>query len=166
MVVDRLGGARSFTRVELVRLIERLHRAHRDTRRRFELTDYHWLVLYTCLRLFCDLHNDDATGAEDRIGPYEIERIDFDAIVDRFFFDSDFLMGATLLAAEEAAPGQLLVTPQAWKIAAGVRPEPEDLRLTPVERVRESEDARPVDHRVPASGYVGCYPLRQREQGH
>jgi hypothetical protein len=153
-----------FTRVELVRLIDRLWRAHRDGRRRFELTDYHWLVLHSCLRLFCDLHNDNATGAEDRVGSYEIERIDFDAIVERFFFDTDFLMGATLLAAEEAAPGQLLVTRQAWKIAAGLRPEAEDLRLRPVERVRESEDDPKADHSVPASGYIGSYPLREREQ--
>ncbi len=154
-----------FTRLEVVRLIDRLRRAHRDRRRRFELTDYHWLVLYSCLRLFYDLHNDNATGAGDRIGPYEIERIDFDAIVDRFFFDTDFLMGATLLAAEEAAPGQLLVTRQAWKIAAGLRPEAEDLRLTPVERVRGRAGDPKAQHRVPTSGYIGSYPLREREQG-
>jgi len=154
-----------FTRAELVRLIDRLRRAHHDRRRRFELTDYHWLVLYSCLRLFCDLHNDNATGAEGWIGPYEIERIDFDAIVDRFFFDTDFLMGGTLLAAEEVAPGQLLVTRQAWKIAAGLKPDAEDLRLKPVERVRESEENLQASHRVPSSGYVGSYPLREREQG-
>jgi hypothetical protein len=117
-------------------------------------------VLHSCLLLFCDLHNDNATGAEDRVGSYEIERIDFDAIVERFFFDTDFLMGATLLAAEEAAPDQLLVTGQVWKIAAGLRP----LRLRPVERVRESEDDPKADHSVPASGYIGGYPLREHEQ--
>lgn len=122
-------------------------------------------MLYSCLRLFCDLHNDNATGAEGRIGPYEIERIDFDAIVDRFFFDTDFLMGATLLASEEVAPGQLLVTRQAWKIAAGLRAGPEDLRLTPVEHVRGSEGDPKAQRRVPTSGYIGSYPLREREQG-
>jgi hypothetical protein len=56
------------------------------------------------------------------------------------------------------------VTRQAWKIAAGLRPEAEDLRLRPVERVRESEDDPKADHSVPASGYIGSYPLREREQ--
>jgi hypothetical protein len=149
-----------FTRVELVRLIDRLRRAHHDRRRRFELTDYHWLVLYSCLRLFCDLHNDGATGAGDRVGPYDIERIDFDAIVDRFFFDTDFLMGTTLLAAEEAAPGQLLVTRQAWKIAAGLKPDAEDLRLKPVERVRESEED--LCDMAPGEGGVREWPIMSR----
>jgi hypothetical protein len=147
-----------FTRQELVRVIDRLRRASRDERRRYELTDYHWLVFYACLQVYCDLHNDGATG--DQVGRYEIEHIDFDAIVERFFFDTDSLMGATLLAAEEAAPGQLRVTRQAWKIAAGLRPEAEDLRL------RRSGDARGESvRRVPAVGYVGPYPLRERGEG-
>ncbi len=119
-----------FARKELVRVIDRLRCANRDERRRYELTDYHWLVRYACLEVYCDLHNDGVAG--DQVGRHEIEHIDFDAIVERFFFDTDFLMGATLLAAEEAAPGQLRVTRQAWKIAAGLRPEAKDLGLTVV----------------------------------
>jgi hypothetical protein len=150
-----------FTRKQLVRVIDRLRLASRDERRRYELTDYHWLVLYVCLQVYCDLHNDGATG--DEVGQYEIERIDFDAIVERFFFDTDFLMGTTLLAAEEAAPGQLRVTRQAWKIAAGLRPEAEDLRLTVVGRLGDVH--REAVRRVPAVGYVGPYPLRERGEG-
>ena len=122
-------------------------------------------MLYACLQVYCDLHNDGAIGAGDRVGPYEIEHIDFDALVERFFFDTDFLLGATLLSAEEAAPGQLRVTRQAWKIAAGLRPEAQDLRLTAVgpsgESARDAESVR----RIPASGYVGSYPLRERGEG-
>jgi hypothetical protein len=140
-----------FTRRELVRVIDRLRRASCDERRRYELTDYHWLVLYSCLQLYCDLHNDGAIGAGDQVGPYEIEHIDFDALVDRFFF--------------EAAPGQLLVTRQAWKIAARLRPEGKDLRVTAVACSGESEGGRDPVRRVPASGYVGPYPLREREEG-
>ena len=151
-----------FTRRELVRVIDRLRRASRDERRRYELTDYHWLVLYVCLQLYGDLHNDGAAG--DQVGRYEIEHIDVDAIVERFFFDTDFLMGATLLAAEEAAPGQLRVTRQAWKIAAGLRPEAKDLRLTVVGRVGPSEDDREPGRCVPAFGYVGSYPLREHAE--
>src|SRR5437773_7836170 len=40
-------------------------------------------VLYACLHVYCDLHNDGGIGSGDRVGPYEIERMDFDAIVDR-----------------------------------------------------------------------------------
>jgi hypothetical protein len=152
-----------FTRRELVRSIDRLRRANRDERRRYELTDYHWLVLYVCLQVYCDLHNDGATG--DQVGPYEIEHIDVDAVVERFFFDTDFLMGATLLAAEEAAPGQLSVTRQAWKIAAGLRPEAKDVRLKVVGRSGESTGDPEVVPRIPACGYVGSYPLRENADG-
>lgn len=154
-----------FTRQQLARLIDRLLRASRDGRRRYELTDYHWLVLYSCLQIFCDLHNDGATGTEDEVGPYEIEGIDFDAIVERFFFDTDFLMGASLLAAGEVAPGQLGATRQAWKIAARLRPEAKDLRVVEVASSAESEGGRESVRRVPARGYVGPYPLRAREAG-
>jgi len=152
-----------FTRRELIRVIDRLRRASREELRRYELTDYHWLVLYSCLQLYCDLHNDGAIG--DQVGPYEIEHVDFDALVDRFFFDTDFLLGATLLSAEEAAPGHLRVTRQAGKIAARLRPEAKDLRLTTVAASGESEGGRESVRRVPASGYVGPYPLREREAG-
>ena len=154
-----------FTRRELARLIDRLLRASRDTQRRYQLTDYHWLVLYSCLQVFCDLHNDGATGAEDQVGPYEIEGIDFGAIVDRFFFDTDFLMGPVLLAAGEVAPGQLGATRQAWKIAARLRPEAGDLRLKAIASPGESEADPEWAGCVPAGGYVGPYPLREREDG-
>jgi hypothetical protein len=63
--------------------IDALQRASQDARRWYRLTDYHWLVLYACLHVYCDLHNDGGIGSGDRVGPYEIERFDFDAIVDR-----------------------------------------------------------------------------------
>ena len=148
-------------------MIDRLRRASRDERRRYELTDYHWLVLYACLQLYCDLQNDGATGAEDQVGRYEIEQIDFDALVERFFFDTDFLLGAALLSAEETAPGQLRVTRQAWRIAAGLRPAAKDLRLTAVAGSGRSAGDPESARRIPASGYVGPYPLRERgEAGH
>ncbi len=152
-----------FTRRELIHVIDRLRRASRDERRRYELTDYHWLVLYSCLQLYCDLHNDGAMG--EQVGPYEIEHIDFDALVGRFFFDTDFLLGATLLSAEEVAPGHLRVTRQAWKIAARLRPEAKDLRVTAVGHSGDRLGSREAVRRVPASGYVGPYPRREREEG-
>lgn len=148
-----------FTRRELVRVVDQLLRVSRDVRQYYELTDYHWLVLYSCLHIYCELHNDGATGTGDRVGRYDIEHIDFDIVVDRFFFDTDFLMGATLLSAEEVAPGQLLVTRQSWKIAAKLKPEADDLKLTKAERTLDREVDQESAHQVPLSGYVGPYPL-------
>lgn len=154
--------ARVFSRPQLIRIIARLLRASRDEQRWYQLTDYHWLVLYACLQVYCDLHNDGATSTGDKVGPYEIERIDFDALVEQFFFDTDFLMGSLLLEAEEKAPGHLFPTHEAWKIAAGLKPEPKDLRLTSVERGAPEETVR-RRRAIPASGYIGPYPLRERD---
>ena len=74
-------------------------------------------------------------------------------------------MGPVLLAAGEVAPGQLGATRQAWKIAARLRPEAGDLRLKAFASPRESEADPEWAGRVPASGYVGPYPLREREDG-
>ena len=57
--------------------------------------------------------------------------IDFEALVSRFFWDTDFRMGAVLLQAEEWKPGRVQASRQAWKIAAGLRPDPEDLQIVP-----------------------------------
>ena len=86
--------------------------------------------------------------------------IDFEAIVSRFFWDTDFRMGVVLLQAEERKPGRVQATRQAWKIAAGLRPDPEDLQIVPVERSEEEIWPPDPDERpVPESGYVGPYPL-------
>src|SRR6266511_3503989 len=52
---------------------------------------------------------------------------------------------------------------QAWKIAARLRPEANDLRVTALARSRVSEGGGDSVRRVPASGYVGRYPPRERE---
>lgn len=67
-------------------------------------TDMQFLVLYDALEHFTDLYNDDMKlpieCRELRYGPYPIEYIDFDAIVEIFFWDTDFLInlphGATV----------------------------------------------------------------------
>ena len=94
------------------------------------------------------------------MGPYIIETIDFEAIVSSFFWDIDFQMGPVLLEAEELAPGRVQPTRQAWKIAAGLRPDSEDLQIAAISRSAEEiwpfdPDERPM----PESGYVGPYPL-------
>jgi hypothetical protein len=64
-----------------------------------------------------------------------------------------------------AAPGYLGVTRQASTIAARLRPEAKDLRMRAVVSTGENEGSGASARRVPASGYVGPYPLREREAG-
>jgi hypothetical protein len=150
---------RFFERRELVEVLDRLLRAQRHTTM-YEISDYHWLVLYECLAVFCELHNDATLDDDARVGPYIIDTIDFEAIVDRFFWDIDFQWGSVLLEAEERAPGRVQATRQAWKIAAGLRPDPEDLRIAAIPRsAEEIWPSDPDERPVPQSGYVGPYPL-------
>lgn len=151
-----------FSRSKLVSVVDNLLRASRADDL-YVPTDYHWFVLYVCLEMYCDLHNDDATGTGDKVGAYEIESIDFDAIVERFFWDTDFLLGPVLLQAEEKSPGFLQASRQAWKIAAGLKPAPTDLKLRLVRRSKAPAWWREQPSKVPVSGYVGPYPLREVE---
>jgi hypothetical protein len=58
-------------------------------------TDYHWLLLYEVLQNFCVIHNDLAPGAPKGwrpVGEFKLSQIDFDALVDIYFWDTDFLI--------------------------------------------------------------------------
>lgn len=150
---------RFFERGELVEVLDRLLQAQRPPAV-YEITDYHWLVLHECLEGFCDLHNDGALDDDGRVGPYVIDSIDFAALVDRFFWDIDFQWGSVLLEVEERAPGRVQASRQAWKIAAGLRPDPEDLRIAAIPRsAGEIWPDDPDERPVPSSGYVGPYPF-------
>jgi len=87
--------------------------------------------------------------------------IELGYIADVFFFDTDFLFGTELIVAREhnldLAPG---VTPQATKIAAGLKPEPDDLKLMPI-RPSESWSESAARTAVPIFGYIGPYPMRE-----
>ena len=128
------------------------------------VTDFHWLVLRTSVNVFCELHNDGALGSDGRIGPYVVDRIDFEAVVERFFFDTDFLFGPELRVAMERGTVLPDVTPQTLKIAARVKPDEADLALVPIEpsasMAQRNEFVVP-----PGSGYIGPYPMRERSPG-
>ncbi len=150
---------RFFDRKELLEVLDRLLEASQQPAM-YEITDYHWLVVHECLEMFCGLHNDDALGDDGKVGPYIIDTIDSEAIVSRFFWDTDFHMGSLLLEAGERAPAQMLATRQAWRIAAGLRPDAEDLQIVPVQWGEEEIwPPEPDERPVPESGYVGPYPL-------
>jgi hypothetical protein len=119
--------ARYLDRTQALEQVAKLHEALRaDGLYRF--TDYHWLLLYECLDVFCDLHNDHEW--EGTVGPYTIDQIGLGGIVDRFFFDTDFAFDADFVVAREFSLFTVPdVSPQARKIAAGLKPDPDDLAM-------------------------------------
>ena len=137
--------------------IGRILAASRDPRVH-QLTDYHWYIVYHCLTYFCDVHNDwareEKTGTCS-VGPYEIGQIDFDSIVDHFFWDTDFLEAEYLLDLTKHHRQQAGISDEAWSLAAGLRPHPDELAI----QVWEDEagwDAEPDEY--PPSGTITVYP--------
>ncbi len=100
----------------------------------YQPTDYHWLLLYDCLRVYCDIHNDDAQEAPTQtlpVGPYQIGPIDFDALVDLYFWDTDFLLeGHTLAGLGPDGRMSVDVADEVFGISQGLPPHPDGLRLT------------------------------------
>ncbi len=154
--------ARSFSPRVAVQVIDRLLFAHKDNQL-YQLTDYHWLLIYICLSRFCEIHNDfvsEHTSGKYPVGPYEIGSIDFDAIVDNFFWDTDFLMEDILLDVGSEGRKQLGVSPEAFGIAAGLAAHPSELEI------RLSNDGTACgsgQDPYPDDGPISCYPLGEED---
>lgn len=78
---------------EVVRVLAQLSAAMNDSQV-YRLTDVHWLVLYETLKNFCATHNDLLDDFDQRIRPvgdYNIGEVDGEALVEIYFWDTDFL---------------------------------------------------------------------------
>ncbi|MEJ2230617.1 MAG: hypothetical protein P8X46_05490 [Nitrospirales bacterium] len=103
----------------------------------YRLTDYHWLLVYECLKNYCVWHNDQVTDGSMPfivLGGYRFGMMDFETMTDRYFWDHEFL---ELLCANAAEPdvcscGESTDTSD-LDLSYGLRPHPQKLRLTPVE---------------------------------
>ncbi len=79
---------------EAVRVLVQLLAAVNDSQV-YRLTDLHWLVLYETLKNFCATHNDlldDFDQHTRPIGDYNIGEVDGAALVNVYFWDTDFLL--------------------------------------------------------------------------
>lgn len=100
-------------------------------------TDYHWLLLYECLRNYCVWHNDQVQDGPESftlLGGYRFGPVNFDTMTDRYFWDQEFM---DLLYANAAEPDDCVcegpVGGTEADLSYGLRPHPYKLRMTPVE---------------------------------
>jgi hypothetical protein len=122
----------------------------------YYLNDCHYLLLYETLECFVDIHNDSVAVSrtkKDRressfIDPFHIEFIDFDELVDLFFFDIDFLKPAEAML---NMPPEFKQTfnPEAFAISQGMMPHPEELELK-LDRIED-----PGLYKISAPEYFG-----------
>jgi len=87
-------SSRRFTPYSAVRMMHQMLSVCRDPMV-YRLPDDYWLVLYESIRNFCLSHNDlldDQGNGVRLIGKYQIGFVDDDAIVNIYFWDTDFLI--------------------------------------------------------------------------
>ncbi|HEY3197189.1 MAG TPA: hypothetical protein VGJ57_04180 [Nitrospirales bacterium] len=87
-------------------------------------TDYHWLLLYEVLQNFCVIHNDLAPTAPKGwrpVGEFKLSEIDFNALVDIYFWDTDFLIAS--MRGSYRQPDELPLVPIEPTLWVGHRPD-------------------------------------------
>lgn len=112
-------------------------------------TEYHWLLMYECLQVQIKVLNDvplpslvaqlttlatahDALYLSLPARDQEIEgfHIDVEALIDTYFWDTDFLMDAESFARLSAeAKTKLGFSPSVFGVTQGLAPHPEELVL-------------------------------------
>ena len=112
-------------------------------------TEYHWLLMYECLKSLIEVLNDDplpsivkqlmtlATAQDALYLSLPIRgkgnasfHIDFDALVDTYFWDTDFLMDAEQFSQLDAdAKMRLGFSPSVFGVVQGLAPHPDELVL-------------------------------------
>jgi hypothetical protein len=120
-------------------------------------TDYHWLLMYECLQGQIERLNEDPLAplvnlltalatAQDalyltlppRAQDVEGFSIDFEALVDMYFWDTDFLLDAEQFARlEPDAKASLGFSPSVFGVIQGLAPHPDELVL------RRAEEGAP-----------------------
>ena len=103
----------------------------------YRLTDYHWLLVYECLKNYCAIHNDIIRDEQTRglcIGLNHVGEIDFDQLTELYFWDSDFLfVFGSQEGFRETATFQCEEVESNPDLTVDIGPLPTQLTLTPVE---------------------------------
>lgn len=136
------SAARCFTAQRAAPVIKDLLDASNDESALYQVTDYHWLLLHDCLLNFCVVFNDTAKEEDRRIGGTKIQEVDFDWIVSFYFWDVDFLMPAEILdkMGHEVRTTIGRFSDEAFAIAHGMEPHPDEIRMEKEELPSPAED--------------------------
>ena len=104
----------------------------------YRITDYHYLLLFDCLRNYCDQFNMVAEEEPEGVlalGEYKIAEIDFEGIVEVFFWDTDFAYSPELIEGiGENVRKAMGMTEQVFGIAEGWEPHSEELLVERLDR--------------------------------
>ena len=97
----------------------------------YQLTDYHWLLLYEALWRFCELFNDEPKQIAPTLAKqYGINEIAFHELIDWYFWDTDFFTSPdSLINIGENGRKQMGFGEEAFGVVQRWVPHPEEIRI-------------------------------------
>ena len=97
----------------------------------YQLTDYHWLLLYEALWRFCELFNDEPKQIAPTLAKqYGINEIAFHELIDWYFWDTDFFTSPdSLINIGEDGRKQMGFGEEAFGVVQRWVPHPEEIRI-------------------------------------
>ena len=116
-------AARFFTASQAREQLLAIQKIFHDERL-FQLTKYHWLLLYECLDTFAQGFNEQPVGW--LATKYGIQRIDFRNLIQLFFCDTSFL-GDHLAKMSRQETRTMLIWPESIGLTAGFKTHPDEL---------------------------------------
>jgi len=125
-------AARNFSKETSIGLLRKLIKYNRASGL-WELNDYHYVLIYDALKMFCEAMNEVAEDGGKPIltlNRYKIWEIDFEALTAVYFPDTDFLMSPDTIADLPAdAKEKLGMKKETFGVVMGMRVHPEELKI-------------------------------------
>lgn len=119
--------------------LEKIITAHKS-KKAFTITDYHFLILYVALAEFCELFNDDMLG-KISFGGIQPSQLDFEQLVDIYFFDTDFLFDQeTINGLSVEQKDEMAISPVVFSIANNLTPHADELKISETDELEAEEE--------------------------
>jgi hypothetical protein len=103
----------------------------------YQLTDYHWLLLYEVLKNFTEVFNDEpegVVGGKELVTKYGRKKVDFHDFIDCYFWDTDFLADPDgMINMGHESRQSMGLNQEAYAVIQRWAPHPEELALTKVD---------------------------------
>ncbi len=129
-------SAKCFTPALAEKTLKDLLRASQESAL-YQLTDYHWLLLYELLLIFTNVFNDDpegVVGGKELVTKYGVKNIDFHDFLDCYFWDTDFLADPDgMINMGHESRQSMGLNQEAYAVIQRWAPHPEELALTKVD---------------------------------
>lgn len=124
-------ASRVFSPEAALATVKELQKYNKDESGLWELNDYHYCLIYEILEDFCTVENESARDFDRPIaiiGETKIWEVDFEAITEIYFPDTDFLMPRDRMEGlGEEEKKQFGYRPETFSIAMGFKPHPDEL---------------------------------------